>query len=193
MKKWIALCLAAVMALSLAACGSSASSSSTSAASSASAEEVKDKDLAKIIEEARPEEDNQYMEILAGNLDEAATMPLNPNSLTDEDIQSTADMMFATLGVDLASVSKYALSMSLMNVKAYAIGIFQPISGMEEDVTTELKAYVAAQQNAFENYLEDQYDIAKDAIVRETSDGYVILVMCENSTEVANAIEAALK
>ena len=72
------------------------------------------------------------------------------------DAASTVPMMLSTLGLEEDMLSEYAMSMSLMNVRAYAVGIFVPAEGRAEDVQAALESYVAAQRSAFEQYLQDQ-------------------------------------
>ena len=181
MKRWIALCLALALAVSLAACGGAASSA------------AQEKDYARILMDARSDEDNQYLEIVAGKAGQDPSMPHNPNSMDEENIRSAAEMMFTTLGLDSAALDGYAFSMSLMNVRAYAVGIFKPAEGREEEVQQALQAYVTAQQRAFENYLPDQYEVAKAAVLRTAASGEIVLVLCENAADLASAIETALK
>ena len=52
-----------------------------------------------------------------------------------------------------------------------------------DDVFSEFESYVQKTQESFEQYLPDQYEIAKDAIVEKLDNGLVIMVMCDNSQE----------
>lgn len=60
------------------------------------------------ITDARSEEDNEYNSIL---------------SSADDD---TADMTFQLLGVTAEDMESFAISVSLMNVKAYGIAVIKP-------------------------------------------------------------------
>jgi len=102
-------------------------------------------------------------------------------------------MMLSTLGLEEDMLSEYALSMSLMNVRAYAVGIFVPAEGKTEDVQAAVESYVAAQRRAFEQYLQDQYEIAQNAIVETLPGGEVMLVMSEDAAQTAQALRDALK
>lgn len=63
------------------------------------------------ITDARSEEDNEYNSIL---------------SSADDD---TADMTFQLLGVTAEDMESFAISVSLMNVKAYGIAVIKPRTG----------------------------------------------------------------
>ena len=97
------------------------------------------------------------------------------------------------LGLTEADMASYALSISLMNVQAYGIAAIMPAEGSEQTVVDALNAYVALQQSNFETYLADQYEIAKAARVETLSDGTVLMVMCEDSDTVFEAIRTALE
>ena len=55
-----------------------------------------------------------------------------------------------------------------------------------------MDAYIQNQQQTMEHYLEDQYQIAAAAKVATVPTGEVVMVCCENSDAVMNAIKAAL-
>ena len=114
----------------------------------------------------------------------------------EEQAKSMIEMQMSTLGLptdDLASLGTYAYSLSLMNVQAYMVGIFKPASGSEETVRIALENYLSNLQRSFENYLPDQYEIAKNGTVKELSSGEIVIVVCEDSATVLKAIEDALK
>ncbi|MGN1001683.1 MAG: DUF4358 domain-containing protein [Oscillospiraceae bacterium] len=123
---------------------------------------------------ARDEETNRYQPILtrAGEGD--------------------AEMVFALLGVTPEDMSAYALSVSLMNVKAYAVAAVYPAAGKEDAVLEGLRAFVDNQKQSFEQYLADQYEIAVNARLETLEDGTVLLVMCENQDAVFDAISDAI-
>lgn len=183
MKKFTALMLALMFCLSLAACGGAASSSSGGA----------EKDYGQIIRDARTEEDNQYQTLFTGAAGEEPAVVDGGDEWTQENIQSTFDMMLQTLGLTGDQLDKYAVSMSMMNVRAYAVGIFKPAEGQTDAVKGALDAYVKAQQQSFQNYLADQYEVAKAAKLETLPGGEVVLVMCEDGAAVFEAIQKALK
>ena len=82
--------------------------------------------------------------------------------------------------------------MSLMNVRAYAVGIFRPAEGQAETVQAGLESYVKLQQQSFEQYLEDQYEIAKAAKIETLPSGEIVLVMSEGGDDVLTKINEAL-
>lgn len=86
-----------------------------------------------------------------------------------------------------------AFSMSLMNVQAYAIAVIQPVEGKGEEVVSEFNTYVEGIQKSFEQYLVDQYEISKNAIVKQLDNGVVVMVMCEDSQTVYENIIKAME
>lgn len=104
-----------------------------------------------------------------------------------------AEIIFQMLGVTAEDMSSYAISMSLMNVKAYTIALIMPAEGRADTVLEAVNGYVERQQQSFETYLADQYEIAKSARVETLDDGTVVLVMAENADDVYTAITDALK
>ena len=68
-----------------------------------------------------------------------------------------------------------------------------PAEGKTEDVQAAVESYVAAQRRAFEQYLQDQYEIAQNAIVETLPGGEVMLVMSEDASQTAQALRDALK
>lgn len=172
MKKTISLILGAVLCLSLlAACGTPAAQLTPTPAP------LTGEELAahykEAITAARSDEENEY----------------NTIATTDEDMGSLA---WEILGLTPDQFDAYAVSISLMNIKAYCIGLFKPVEGQEEAVTTALQAYVDQIESNFTSYLPDQLTIAQNAILKTLDDGTVLLVMCDGQDAVAEAIEAAL-
>lgn len=102
--------------------------------------------------------------------------------------EDDAEMVFTLLGVTPEDMSAYALSVSLMNVKAYAVAVVYPAAGKEDTVLEGLHAFVDNQKQAFEQYLADQYEIAVNARLETLEDGTVLLVMCENQDAVFDAV-----
>ncbi len=184
MKRLIAAMLALTLCASLTACGSTTASDATA------------QDYTNIIAENRSDDLNESYAITAGQNGEQPTLTLNPNGTGDEEAQSMIEMQMNTLGLptdDLAALGTYAYSLSLMNVKAYMVGIFRPAQGSEDTVRTALENYLTTLQKSFENYLPDQYEIAKNGTVKELSSGEIVIVVCENSATVLKSIENALK
>lgn len=102
------------------------------------------------------------------------------------------EMTFTLLGMTPEDAECYAVSMSLMNVNAYAIVAVRPTEGKEDTVKTGLENYIDAQKASFENYLEDQHEIAASAKLETLDDGTLLLVMCEGQDEIFDFIKTAV-
>ena len=164
-KQWIHLICMLLAVCMLAACGAPASSSS-----------AQEKDYVQAIINARSSEENENDAIYTWKTGGTVSLGLNPYDVSDEDAASTVPMMLSTLGLEEDMLSEYAMSMSLMNVRAYAVGIFVPAEG-----------------RAFEQYLQDQYTIAQNAVIETLPGGEVMLVMSEDAAQTAQALRDALK
>ena len=152
-----------------------------------------EKDYVQAIVDARSSEENENDAIYTWKAGGSASFGLNPYELSEEEAASMAPMLLSTLGLEEDMLEEYAISMSLMNVRAYAVGVFVPAQDKAEDVKAALESYVAAQRKAFEQYLQDQYAIAQNAVVETLPGGEVILVMSEDSAQTAQALRDALK
>lgn len=166
----LALILAAAVCLSLTACGGKEE------AAAKTPEELADA-YSQAITAARDTELNE-------------AFPVTTN--TTQDPPAYLDMIFATLGFTAEDVQGYALSVSLMNVNAYAIVAAMPAQGKEETVKTGLENYVEAQKGSFEFYLEEQFEIASNAKLETLDDGTLLLVMCEGQDQVFDQIVTKL-
>lgn len=129
-------------------------------------------DLAAAIQGARDAEENQVFPILT----------------TFED-----EYIFSLLGLSEADVSACAVSVSPMNVRAYGIALVVPAEGKADTVLAGLQGFIDLQQQNFEQYLPDQYDIAKNAVLETFPNGTILLAMCQDSGSVAANIRAALQ
>ena len=183
MKMILIAALAASLALfALAGCGQSASSAS------------EPKDYSQIIHDARSDEDNENMLILATDGKGGFTAIDGYSAdMTAEDFQSQAEnFILPMLGLEEGDYESFAASVSLMNVRSYAVAIVKPAAGKTDAVQKALEDYVTGQQMSMQNYLADQYEIAKAATVTVVPSGEVVLVCCENSADVLGSIEDAL-
>lgn len=173
------------MAFSLAACGKPASSPSASSTP---------KDYTQILHDARPEEDNEYEMIFSKGGDGKFTAQYGysesyeAGQLNDE----IENMLWPLLGLEDDMVEDFAASVSGMMVQSYAIAIVKPAPGKTDAVVDALKAYVLSEQQSMEHYLEDQYEVAKNAKVETLPSGEVVLVCCENSDTVLANLKKAL-
>ena len=120
------------------------------------------------ITDARSEEDNEYNSIL---------------SSADDD---TADMTFQLLGVTAEDMESFA-------VKAYGIAVIKPAQDSEDTVKEGLQGFIDQQQQNFQMYLPDQYEVAKNARLETLEDGTVVMVMCEDQDTVFDSIIDSLQ
>lgn len=104
-----------------------------------------------------------------------------------------ADLIFLLLGVTEEDMTAYALSVSPMNVKAYGVAAVLPAAGKEDDVLEGFNAFIDNQKSGFEQYLPDQYEIAKNARLETLEDGTLLLAMCEDQDAVFDSIRDAIE
>lgn len=168
MKRILPLLL--TLALALTACGGEKKSAKTP--------EELTQAYTQAITAARDEETNQYFQVMTAG---------------DQTDSGMREMVFASLGVDPADTSAYGVSVSLMNVSAYAIVAVMPAEGKADTVRKGLEDYIANQKQSFEFYLEAQYQIASNAKLEELSDGTLLMVMCEDQDTVFDSIKASLE
>lgn len=102
------------------------------------------------------------------------------------------DAYYQVVGFTASDVDDIAMSVSLINIKAYGIVIAKPAEGCADTVKAGLQAFIDTQCNNFETYLADQYEIAKNAKLETLDDGTIVMVMCANADAVYDAIVAAL-
>ncbi len=192
MKKYIAafLCIAMCLAL-MSACG-------TETKPEESTEPITSEQPSEAPEDsAEPEnpEDSSEPET-SSPLADAITSARGDEENEAYPVQSDKDaiesMYYDVLGFTADDVTELAMSVSLINVKAYGIVIAKPAEGCEETVKAGLQGFIDTQCANFETYLADQYEIAKNAKLETLDDGTIIMVMCENANAVYEAIVAAL-
>ncbi len=149
-------------------------------------------ELSEAIVNARTGELNDAFAIFAASQEEAATYTHNPMQVSEEGMPDEITALMQITGIDYDNCESYAMTLSMMNIHAYATGIFYPLEGSEESVQESLQNFITAKQLEFENYLPDQYEIAENAILRTTTSGAIILVIAEDAQETADTIEQAL-
>lgn len=192
MKKYIAafLCIAMYLAL-MSACG-------TETKPEESTEPITSEQPSEAPEDsAEPEEPEDSSEPETSSpLADAITSARGDEENEAYPVQSDKDaiesMYYDVLGFTADDVTELAMSVSLINVKAYGIVIAKPAEGCEETVKAGLQGFIDTQCANFETYLADQYEIAKNAKLETLDDGTIIMVMCENADAVYEAIVAAL-
>ena len=102
------------------------------------------------------------------------------------------NMLLPLLDLPEGSYTDLAASLSAMMVQSYGVAIVKPAEGKTQEVVDAMDAYIQNQQQTMEHYLEDQYQIAASAKVATVPTGEVVMVCCENSDAVMNAIKTAL-
>ena len=186
MKRIIACLMAGVMLLALVGCGASGSSGSASSAAK--------KDYTQILHDARSDEDNKYEMIFTKGEDGKFTAQYGYSaSYPAEDLNDEIqNMLLPLLDLPEGSYTDLAASLSAMMVQSYGVAIVKPAEGKTQEVVDAMDAYIQNQQQTMEHYLEDQYQIAASAKVATVPTGEVVMVCCENSDAVMNAIKTAL-
>lgn len=185
MKRLIAIALSALAIFALVGCSSGSGSSGSSTP----------KDYAQIIHDARSDEENQYQMIARPGEEEGQFTAIDGSSadFTAEDLSSNiANFTMPLLGLEEGDYEDFAASVSGIITQSYGIAIVKPAEGRTDAVKEALENFVTTQQKSMENYLMDQYEIAKAAKVEVVPSGEVVLVCCENSDAVLAAIKADL-
>ena len=127
------------------------------------------------IENARDAETNEAMPVLTDGDGEQLTLYLD------------------LLGLNADDMEAFALSASLMNVRAYGIAAVYPADGRETAVKEGLEGFIDRQMQSFEQYLADQFDVASKARLEILTDGTVLLVMCQDQDTVYDAIRETIE
>ena len=139
-----------------------------------------------------PETEAPATSVLADAITSSRTDEENEAYPVFSDKAAIEDAYYQVVGFTAADVDDIAMSVSLINVKAYGIVIAKPAEGCADTVKAGLQAFIDTQCNNFETYLADQYEIAKNAKLETLDDGTIVMVMCANADAVYDAIVAAL-
>ena len=107
----------------------------------------------------------------------------------DDEVRS---ILLPLLNLEDDMYTDLSASLSAMMVQSYGVAIVKPAEGKTQEVVDAMDAYIQNQQQTMEHYLEDQYQIAASAKVATVPTGEVVMVCCENSDAVMNAIKTAL-
>ena len=183
MKRLIAALLAGLTLFALVGC--SAGSKADSAAP---------KDYSQILHDARTDEENEYDMIFTKGEDgkftaiDGYSAEYEAGQLDDE----VRSILLPLLNLEDDMYTDLAASISAMMVRSYAVAIVKPAEGKTDAVKSALEAYVTSEQQSMEHYLEDQYQIAKNAKVETLPSGEVVLVCCEDSDTVLVNLKKAL-
>lgn len=113
--------------------------------------------------------------------------------MVTEPDDDAAEITFDLLGVSPDQMTAYALSVSLMNVKAYAVAAIYPAAGEKDALLESLRIFVANQQKSFKEYLADQYEIAVNTRLETLEDGTILLVMSESQDAVFDSIRDVIE
>ena len=203
-KKVSALMLALAMVAAMAACGKNDTPSSSTVESSQSESSSVESTPESSTPESSEESSSESESTPAGDANELSQKYADAIVAARDDemnevmpVQTTFDAekdayLMEMLGFGPDDVEAAAISVSLINVKAYGIAVVKPAEGHEDVVKAGLDGFVAYQQKSFEQYLADQYEVAKAARVETLDDGTMILVMCEDQDTVYDGIVSAL-
>ena len=139
------------------------------------------KDYTQIIHDAREAEDNDYYMIFSPAEDGKFTAQYGysasyPADDLNDEIQN---MLLPLLDLPEGSYTDLAASLSAMMVQSYGVAIVKPAEGKTQEVVDAMDAYI-------------QNQIAAAAKVATVPTGEVVMVCCENSDAVMNAIKTAL-
>lgn len=189
---FLAVLVPAALCLALFGCGSAPASGASGAAPTSAPEP---KDYAQIIHDARTDEYNEYYMIVrpgAGDAKYEAIDGLAAEYDAEQLESFAADLVLPMLGITDEMAQDYAASVSLMMTQSYGVAIVKPAEGQADAVKQALEEYVQGQQAAFEQYLPDQYEVAKAATVTVADTGEVVLVCCPDGAAVRDAILKAL-
>ena len=169
MRQITSLALAALLTLSLAGCGGK------SAQTQDLSPEERTALYQNAIEGARDQETNEAVPVVISE---------------DGDM---ASLILPMLGITAENTTSYAAAVSAMNVRAYGVAAVMPASGKEDEVRDGLEHFVESQQQSFEQYLADQYEIAKNARLETLADGTLLLVMCPDQDAVFDSIRDTIE
>ncbi len=151
--------------------------------------------LAKAIEDQRGAEDNEIYEIFALNKDKTSAISCGSASSewTEEMISSESKQIISFLGFSDEDIEFGAFSISLINSKAYGIAVFAPKDGKDAVIADALLSYKQITMDNMQYYMEEQYEIAADAKIGQLSNGIIVMVMCEGSSDIYSQITQQLE
>lgn len=179
MKKCLPLACLFLAVLLLCGCGGAPAASGSATASQAPASSGpygSSADYKAVIEAARPAELNDLA--MYG----IVTSPNDP----------LYAQIFDTYELVADDYERYAVSAGTVITLSYGVFIILPKEGMHDTVMAQVEGFVEQQQKAMENYLQDQYEIAKAAIIKTAPTGEILLAMCPDAETVMSNMEAGL-
>ena len=135
------------------------------------------------------ESKNELSQIISDNRDKDYNDSVDiVDSIDDQE----AEITFTMLGIDEKDLDEYAISLSPVNIKAYCVAIVKPAQGKKDVIKEAFETYKSSQEDVFEQYLQDQYKIAQEAVLTEVGD-YIVFAMCEDSSTFRDNVVKALK
>ena len=173
MKKSITLIL--ILAFAIAAFSGCASTSKTDGLSPEELERL----YAEAITDARDDDLNDAFPVMLGS--------------EESEDEVVAEMLLELLGFKSEDAEAYAMSVSLMNVKAYGIVVVKPAEGKADAVKDGLQGFIDQQCQSFANYRADQYEIAKNARLETLNDGTIVMVMSPDQDAVYDSIAKSIQ
>ena len=173
MKKSITLIL--ILAFAIAAFSGCASTSKTDGLSPEELERL----YAEAITDARDDDLNSAFPVMLGS--------------EESEDEVVAEMLLELLAFKSEDAEAYAMSISLMNVKAYGIVVVKPAEGKADAVKDGLQGFIDQQCQSFANYLADQYEIAKNARLETLNDGTIVMVMSPDQDAVYDSIAKSIQ
>ena len=128
-------------------------------------------------------------ELYSGAITAARTQEENDafSIMTSKEDQD-GELVLQVMGLEESDMEAYAISVSLMNVRAYGIALILPAEGKSDTVKEALQGYIDLQKSNFQYYLEDQYEIAASARLETLEDGTIVMVISENQDTVYDSI-----
>lgn len=133
--------------------------------------------------------ENELSQIIINNRDKELNDMM---SIVDSNEHPDAEIAFSMLEIDESDVSEYAISLSPMSINAYCVAIVKPVEGKKEEVKNAFETYKLSQEQAFEQYLQEEYKIAHDAVITEVGD-YIVFAMCKDASTLRDNIINVLK
>lgn len=150
-------------------------------------------DYASILQQARPQEENDAYNIYYAGTDGAVNGTAGFTAdLTADQIADGAQASLDLLGLDPEDCLGWAASVSQMMTQSYAVVIALPAEGRTDAVKQGLQDFIQQQMELQQNYLPDQYAIAKAAQLTTLPTGEVVLVMGPSADSELSALKEAL-
>ena len=129
------------------------------------------------VEEEIPVADKPVKKTLSSIINSSRDSYLN-EAFPTNDLNTIDPIILEFMGLNGIGLEDCAISMSIMNMEAYGIVIAKGSDNQE--IINGLSGWIENQKAAFDMYLPDQYEIAKNAILKEHN-GYVIMIMCKDA------------